>query len=56
VKPFGDIPDSDWLRFFEVNRAERSAPDEHYLPGMQRKNWGRVIFISSESRSKSHRK
>jgi NAD(P)-dependent dehydrogenase (short-subunit alcohol dehydrogenase family) len=49
VKPFADIPDSDWLRFFEVNLMSGVRLTRHYLPGMQRKNWGRVIFISSES-------
>jgi len=49
VKPFLDIPDSDWLRFFEVNVMSGVRLTRHYLPGMQRKNWGRVIFISSES-------
>src|SRR5580692_5930840 len=49
VKPFADIPDSDWLRFFEVNVMSGVRLTRHYLPGMQRKNWGRVIFISSES-------
>ncbi|HET6932938.1 MAG TPA: SDR family NAD(P)-dependent oxidoreductase [Candidatus Acidoferrum sp.] len=49
VKPFVDIPDSEWLRFFEVNVLSGVRLTRHYLPGMQRKNWGRVIFISSES-------
>jgi NAD(P)-dependent dehydrogenase (short-subunit alcohol dehydrogenase family) len=49
VKPFADIPDSDWLRFFEVNVLSGVRLTRHYLPGMQRKNWGRVVFISSES-------
>src|ERR1700752_106045 len=49
VKPFADIPDSDWLRFFEVNVMSGVRLTRHYLPGMRRKNWGRVIFISSES-------
>jgi len=49
VKPFADIPDSDWLRFFEVNVLSGVRLTRQYLPGMQRKNWGRVIFISSES-------
>ena len=49
VKPFADIPDSEWLRFFEVNVLSGVRLPRHYLPGMQRKNWGRVIFISSES-------
>lgn len=45
VKPFQEIADDDWLRFFEVNvRLSR-----HYLPGMLSRNWGRIVFISSES-------
>jgi NAD(P)-dependent dehydrogenase (short-subunit alcohol dehydrogenase family) len=49
VKPFADIPDSDWQRFFEVNVMSGVRLTRHYLAGMQRKNWGRVIFIASES-------
>ena len=49
VKPFLEIPDADWLRFFEVNVLSGVRLTRDYLPGMQRKNWGRVIFISSES-------
>jgi len=49
VKAFADIPDSEWLRFFEVNVLSGVRLTRHYLPGMLRKNWGRVIFISSES-------
>jgi len=48
-KPFLEIPDSRWLRFFEVNVLSGVRLSRHYLPGMLRKNWGRVIFISSES-------
>jgi NAD(P)-dependent dehydrogenase (short-subunit alcohol dehydrogenase family) len=49
VKSFLDIPDSDWLRFFEVNVLSGVRLSRHYLPGMLEKNWGRIIFISSES-------
>jgi NAD(P)-dependent dehydrogenase (short-subunit alcohol dehydrogenase family) len=49
VKPFLKIPDSDWLRFFETNVLSGVRLTRHYLPGMLEKNWGRVIFISSES-------
>jgi len=49
VKSFLEIPDEGWLRFFEVNVLSGVRLTRHYLPGMQRKNWGRVIFISSES-------
>ncbi len=48
-KPFAEIPDSDWLRFFEVNVMSGVRLSRHYLPGMLRNNWGRIIFISSES-------
>jgi NAD(P)-dependent dehydrogenase (short-subunit alcohol dehydrogenase family) len=49
TKPFLEIPDSDWLRLFEVNVLSGIRLSRHYLPGMLKKNWGRVIFISSES-------
>ena len=49
TKPFLEIPDSDWVRFFAVNVLSGVRLTRHFLPGMLRKNWGRVIFISSES-------
>jgi NAD(P)-dependent dehydrogenase (short-subunit alcohol dehydrogenase family) len=49
VKAFADITDADWLRFFEVNVLSGVRLTRHYLTGMQDKNWGRVVFISSES-------
>ena len=49
IKSFLEIPDSDWLRFFEVNVLSGVRLARHYLPGMLKGNWGRVIFISSES-------
>jgi NAD(P)-dependent dehydrogenase (short-subunit alcohol dehydrogenase family) len=48
-KEFGKISDEDWLRFFEVNVMSGVRFSRHYLPGMLAKNWGRIIFISSES-------
>lgn len=48
-KPFEDIPDSEWERFFNVNILSGVRLSRAYLPGMKRKNWGRVVFISSES-------
>jgi len=48
-KPFLEIPDADWLRFFEVNVLSGVRMTRQYLPAMLEKNWGRVIFISSES-------
>lgn len=48
-KPFEEIPDADWLRFFNVNVLSGVRLARLYLPGMKRSNWGRIIFISSES-------
>jgi NAD(P)-dependent dehydrogenase (short-subunit alcohol dehydrogenase family) len=48
-KPFEEIPDTDWLRFFEANVMSGVRLTRHYLPGMKQRNWGRVIFVSSES-------
>ena len=48
-KPFLEIPDADWIRFFAVNVLSGVRLTRHFLPGMLRKNWGRVIFIASES-------
>jgi len=48
-KPFEEIPDADWLRFFETNVMSGVRLARHYLPGMRARNWGRIIFVSSES-------
>jgi NAD(P)-dependent dehydrogenase (short-subunit alcohol dehydrogenase family) len=48
-KPFLDIPDEDWLRFFEVNVLSGVRFSRRYLPGMLTRNWGRIVFVSSES-------
>ncbi len=48
-KSFFDIPDEDWSRFFEVNVMSGVRLSRAYLAGMLKRNWGRVIFISSES-------
>jgi NAD(P)-dependent dehydrogenase (short-subunit alcohol dehydrogenase family) len=47
--PFLDIEDAEWLRFFETNVLSGVRVTRHYLPAMLQKEWGRVIFISSES-------
>lgn len=49
AKAFEDIPDEDWMRFFEVNVLAGVRLARAYLPAMKRENWGRIIFISSES-------
>src|SRR5450432_3270511 len=48
-KPFEDIPDADWMRFFNVNVLSGVRLARLCLPAMRRANWGRIIFISSES-------
>ena len=48
-KPFEQIPDDDWLRFFEVNVLSGVRLSRHYITGMKARNWGRIVFISSES-------
>jgi NAD(P)-dependent dehydrogenase (short-subunit alcohol dehydrogenase family) len=48
-KPFTEITDTDWFRFFEINVMSGVRLSRHYLAGMLKKNWGRIIFISSES-------
>jgi NAD(P)-dependent dehydrogenase (short-subunit alcohol dehydrogenase family) len=48
-KSFTDASDDDWRRYFEVNVMSGVRLARGYLPGMLTRNWGRVIFISSES-------
>lgn len=48
-KAFEEIPDEDWRRFFDVNVLSGVRLARAYLPGMRRRDWGRIIFISSES-------
>jgi NAD(P)-dependent dehydrogenase (short-subunit alcohol dehydrogenase family) len=49
AKPFLEIGDADWRRFFETNVLSGVRITRHYLPHMLEKKWGRIIFISSES-------
>jgi NAD(P)-dependent dehydrogenase (short-subunit alcohol dehydrogenase family) len=49
VKPFEEISDAEWQRFFDVNVLSGARLSRLYLPGMRKRNWGRIIFISSES-------
>jgi NAD(P)-dependent dehydrogenase (short-subunit alcohol dehydrogenase family) len=48
-KPFEEIPDEEWHRFFDVNVMSGVRLARAYLPQMKAKSWGRVVFISSES-------
>jgi NAD(P)-dependent dehydrogenase (short-subunit alcohol dehydrogenase family) len=49
AKPFFDIPDADWRRFFDVNVLSGVRLSRTYLRAMLKQNWGRIVFISSES-------
>jgi len=48
-KPFEQIPDADWQRFFEVNVMSGVRLSRHYMAGMRARRWGRIVFVSSES-------
>ncbi|HEY9260138.1 SDR family oxidoreductase [Chitinophaga sp.] len=48
-KPFVDITDEEWLRFFEINVLSGVRLSRYFFPKMLAKNWGRIIFIASES-------
>jgi NAD(P)-dependent dehydrogenase (short-subunit alcohol dehydrogenase family) len=48
-KAFEDIDDADWLHFFESNVLSGVRLSRAYLPGMRERNWGRIVFVSSES-------
>jgi len=49
LKAFEDISDEDWMAMIETNFMSGVRLSRHYLPKMRAKNWGRIIFISSES-------
>jgi len=48
-KPFEEITDADWLSIIETNFLSGVRLSRHYLPRMKAANWGRVLFIASES-------
>ena len=48
-QPFEEIPDEEWRRFFEVNVLSAVRLSRLYLPAMRKMNWGRIVFLSSES-------
>jgi NAD(P)-dependent dehydrogenase (short-subunit alcohol dehydrogenase family) len=48
-KPFEEISDADWLHFFEANVMSGVRLARHYVRGMRARNWGRIVFVSSES-------
>lgn len=48
-KGFFDIPDADWHRFFDVNVMSGVRLSRGYMQAMLKRNWGRIVFIASES-------
>jgi NAD(P)-dependent dehydrogenase (short-subunit alcohol dehydrogenase family) len=48
-KAFADISDDDWRRLFEINVLSGARLARRYLPGMLERDWGRIVFIASES-------
>lgn len=48
-RPFFEITDDDWQKFFDVNVMSAVRMSRHFTPGMVERKWGRVIFIASES-------
>src|SRR5882672_852225 len=48
-KPFEEISDGEWRRYFEINVLSGVRLSRAYLSGMTQRQWGRIIFISSES-------
>ena len=53
-KNFADISDEEWLRYFEINLLGGIRLARHYFPAMLQRNWGRVIFVSSEAAAETH--
>ncbi|MEQ9642314.1 MAG: SDR family oxidoreductase [Alphaproteobacteria bacterium] len=49
IGQFADIPDSEWERLFTVNVMSGVRLTRHYLAKMIERNWGRIVFVSSES-------
>jgi NAD(P)-dependent dehydrogenase (short-subunit alcohol dehydrogenase family) len=48
-KPFSELTDREWLEAYDVNVMSGVRLTRHYLPAMRNQNWGRVVFVSSES-------
>ena len=48
-RDFEEITNDDWFRFFETNVMSGVRLARHYLPGMEERGWGRIVFVSSES-------
>jgi len=48
-KPFIEVSDAEWQHVYDLNVISGVRLSRHYLPSMCDKNWGRVVFIASDS-------
>ncbi|EOQ97911.1 KR domain protein [Leptospira wolbachii serovar Codice str. CDC] len=48
-KPFFEITREDWKKMYETNVLSGALLTQHYLKGMLKRNYGRIVFVSSES-------
>ncbi len=48
-QPFESTDDQHWMQDYEINVLSGVRLSRHYMPQMKEENWGRIIFISSES-------
>jgi NAD(P)-dependent dehydrogenase (short-subunit alcohol dehydrogenase family) len=49
IKPFGELSEADWRQCFEMNVLSGVRMTQHYMGAMRKANWGRIVFIASES-------
>jgi len=49
MKPFDQLGDADWHTIFEVNVVSAVRMTQAYLPAMRQRDWGRIVYVSSES-------
>jgi NAD(P)-dependent dehydrogenase (short-subunit alcohol dehydrogenase family) len=47
--PFEQITDDEWVRFWQTNVMSGIRLTRHYLARMRARDWGRIVFVSSES-------
>ena len=55
-KPFDEISDEEWRRFFEVNVLSAVRLSRAYLPGMKERDWGASFSSAARARSIAPRK
>jgi 3-oxoacyl-[acyl-carrier protein] reductase len=53
-RPFLEVPDAEWLRFYETNVVSGVRLGRHFVPRMVERDWGRLIFIGSDAAVATH--